>query len=50
MEEEYGQSKAARPSNSRLEKKKLVENGFKPLPTWQDAVARYIKELDLNNL
>jgi len=48
--EEYGQSKAARPSNSRLEKKKLVENGFKPLPTWQDAVARYIKELDLNNL
>jgi len=48
--EEYGQSKAARPFNSRLEKKKLVENGFKPLPTWQDAVARYIKELDLNNL
>ena len=48
--EEYGQSKAARPSNSRLEKKKLVENGFTPLPTWQDAVARYIKELDLNNL
>jgi dTDP-4-dehydrorhamnose reductase len=48
--EEYGLSKAARPFNSRLEKKKLVENGFKPLPTWQDAVARYIKELDMDNL
>jgi dTDP-4-dehydrorhamnose reductase len=47
---EYGESKAARPFNSRLEKKKLTENGFKPLPTWQDAVARYIKELDIDNL
>ena len=36
--EEYGLSKAARPSNSRLDKSKLVENGFEPLPTWQDAV------------
>ena len=35
--EEYGLSKAARPFNSRLDKSKLVENGFKPLPTWQDA-------------
>lgn len=42
--EEYGLSKAARPFNSRLDKKKLVENGFKPLPTWQDAVSRYLKE------
>jgi len=48
--EEYGLSKAARPFNSRLDKSKLVENGFRPLPTWQDAVARYIKELDIDNL
>ncbi len=41
---EYGLSKAARPKNSRLDKSKLVENGFKPLPTWQDAVRRYIKD------
>ena len=40
---EYGLSKAARPFNSRLDKSKLVENGFKPLPTWQDALARYLK-------
>ena len=44
--EEYGLSKAARPYNSRLEKKKLVENGFEPLPTWQDALARYLKEIE----
>lgn len=44
---EYGLSKAARPLNSRLDKTKLVENGFVPLPTWQDAVARYLKEADL---
>ncbi len=48
--EEYGLSKAARPFNSRLDKSKLVENGFKPLPTWQDAVKRYIDELDMENL
>lgn len=45
--EEYGLSKAARPFNSRLDKKKLVENGFKLLPTWQDAVSRYLKEARL---
>ena len=45
--EEYGLSKAARPFNSRLDKKKLVEKGFKPLPTWQDAVNRYLKEAKL---
>ena len=45
--EEYGLSKAARPFNSRLDKSKLVENGFTPLPTWQDAVARYLKEAKL---
>ncbi len=43
--EEYGLSKAARPFNSRLDKSKLVEAGFKPLPTWQDAVSRYLKEI-----
>ena len=40
---EYGVSKAARPFNSRLDKSKLVENGFDPLPTWQDALSRYLK-------
>ncbi|MBP3718313.1 MAG: dTDP-4-dehydrorhamnose reductase [Eubacterium sp.] len=44
--EEYGISKAARPFNSRLDKSKLVEAGFKPLPTWQDALSRYLKEID----
>lgn len=42
---EYGLSKAARPFNSRLSKGKLVQNGFRPLPTWQDALARYLKEI-----
>lgn len=42
---EYGVSKAARPFNSRLDKSKLVENGFTPLPTWQDALSRYLKEI-----
>ena len=42
---EYGLSKAARPFNSRLDKSKLVENGFKPLPTWQDALKRYLVEI-----
>lgn len=44
--EEYGLSKAARPFNSRLDKSKLAENGFTPLPTWQDALERYLKEID----
>ncbi len=44
--EEYGLSKAARPFNSRLDKKKLVDSGFAPLPTWQDALARYLKEIE----
>ena len=43
---EYGLSKAARPFNSRLDKSKLVEAGFKPLPTWQDALIRYLKEIE----
>lgn len=44
--EEYGLSKAKRPFNSRLDKSKLIENGFKPLPTWQDALSRYLKEIN----
>lgn len=44
---EYGVSKAARPFNSRLDKSKLIEVGFKPLPIWQDAVTRYLKEAQL---
>lgn len=43
--EEYGLSKAARPFNSRLDKSKLTENGFEPLPTWQDALGRYLAEI-----
>ena len=43
---EYGLSKAARPFNSRLSKGKLVENGFKTLPDWKDALRRYLVELN----
>ena len=43
--EEYGLSKARRPFNSRLDKSKLVENGFCPLPDWKDALERYLKLL-----
>ena len=43
---EYGVSKAARPFNSRLDKSKLTEQGFELLPTWQDALSRYLKEID----
>ncbi len=42
---EYGQSTAARPYNSRLDKSKLKECGFTPLPTWQDALRRYLEEI-----
>ena len=45
--QEYGLSKASRPFNSRLDRTKLVEAGFAPLPTWQDAVRRYLKEANL---
>ena len=45
--EEYGLSKAKRPFNSRLDKSKLIENGFEPLPTWQDALRRYLEEANL---
>lgn len=43
--EEYP-AKAKRPSNSRMDKSKLTANGFQPLPTWQDALSRYLKEID----
>lgn len=43
---EYGLSKAKRPFNSRLDKSKLTDNGFEPLPTWQDALSRYLKEIE----
>ena len=42
--EEYGLSKARRPFNSRLDKSKLEENGFEPLPGWKDAIKRYLEE------
>ena len=38
-------AKAKRPSNSRMDKSKLTANGFTPLPTWQDALSRYLKEI-----
>lgn len=44
---EYGLSKAKRPENSRLNKEKLLIKGFKPLPDWKDAVARYLQEAGL---
>lgn len=40
---EYGLSKAKRPFNSRLDKQKLVEAGFTPLPDWKDALKRYLE-------
>ena len=42
---EYGLSKAARPFNSRLDKSKLVSAGFTPLPSWKDALQRYLSEI-----
>ena len=44
---EYGISKAVRPFNSRLDKSKLSEAGFALLPTWQDALKRYLKEIEI---
>lgn len=40
---EYGESVAARPFNSRLDRSKIVKNGFEPLPDWKDAVRRYLE-------
>jgi dTDP-4-dehydrorhamnose reductase len=44
---EYGVSIAKRPFNSRLDKGKLIENGFEPLPNWKDALNRYLKEMSV---
>lgn len=44
--EEYGLSKAKRPFNSRLDKSKLKECGFEPLPDWKDALRRYLREIN----
>ncbi len=46
---EYGLSKARRPLNARLDQSKLREAGFVPLPLWQDALERYLKETGLEN-
>lgn len=43
---EYGLSKAKRPFNSRLDKSKLIEKGFKPLPNWRAALARYLRAIN----
>ena len=43
--EEYG-AKAKRPKNSRFSKKEITERGFEQLPAWEDALARYLKELE----
>ncbi len=45
--EEYGLSKAQRPFNSRLDKSKLISKNFNPLPEWKDALARYLKEIEV---
>ena len=47
--EEYG-AKAARPLNSRMSKKSLDEAGFARLPSWQDALRRYLAELRERNM
>ena len=44
---DYGLSKATRPFNSRLDRSKLVDAGFEPLPDWKDAVSRYLREAQL---
>lgn len=44
---EYGISKAARPFNSRLDKQKLRQQGFTPLPDWKDALARYLQTIEI---
>lgn len=43
---EYGLNKAKRPFNSRLDRSRIRERGFEPLPTWQDALSRYLKEFE----
>lgn len=43
---EYGISKAVRPFNSRLDRGKIAASGFEPLPSWQDALGRYLREIE----
>ena len=43
---EYGQSKAKRPFNSRLDKRKLTESGFRALPDWRDALGRFLRDIE----
>ncbi len=45
--QEYGISKAKRPFNSRLDKSKLAEQGFSPLPDWRDALSRFLHEIEI---
>ena len=42
---EYGLSRAKRPLNSRMDKSKLIQMGFRPLPDWKDALTRYLLEI-----
>lgn len=42
--EQYGLSKAKRPFNSRMDRSKIKENGFNPLPDWKDALKRYLED------
>lgn len=44
--ENYGISKAVRPFNGRLDRSKLAASGFLPLPTWKDALRRYLDEIE----
>ena len=45
--QEYGESKAKRPFNSRLDKRKLEEEGFHALPDWQDALRRFLSDIEI---
>ena len=47
--EEYGVTKAKRPYNSRMDKTALLQNGFKLLPSWEDALERYLELIKNNN-
>lgn len=38
-------AKAKRPMNSRMSKEKLDEKGFQRMPSWQDALSRYLKAI-----
>ena len=43
---EFYNAKAKRPKNSRLDKSKYINAGFKKMPSWQDALDRYLKEIN----